>query len=456
MAQPPPPKRQLPAVTFPPVARQLLDNGLTLSVGSQQNAPLTTVTLAVGASHDRNAAEARLVAHAAIAGGAGRFSATQLAQQLAANGTAIEIESAVDAVSWSITLPPVHLEFAIEALSAVAQHPRWVYAEFTRVRDQQMTRARELAQHDGIWPALRLLHRELYPSPHPYADYDGTADQLGNVTLAGCQRWHRVHSRPDNASLVVAGGHDAQDVAALAEKHFGAWKATDRDLGALPDFPPSHRDSDFEVHVIDRDKAEQTQVVMGWRAPSAGTPEHALAREALRLLCGPRGRFLVTGTERVSRCSVLAYSGGIAVAVVGVTTTTNKTFATVKRLTDAAQQLAAEPVSTATWENNVRDLLGRAPRRWESTRGLAHELTRLAILGVPKDWPEQEARLWQSTDASGVRQIVDSYLLPRRGVLVVTGDADRIGKKLASFGRVTIHAASDLRTTKTLPRSPGR
>ncbi len=453
MAQPPPPKHQLPAVTFPEVEHQQLDNGLTMVVGARRNAPLTTVTFAVGASRDRRAAEARLVAHAAFASGAGRFSATQLAQQLAAKGTTVEIESTVDSVSWSITLPPAHLEFAIETLSAMARQPRWVYAQFARIRDQQMARTGELAQHNGTWPALRLLHQELFPSPHPYANYDGTVGELSKVNLASCQLWHRVHVRPDNAFLVVAGKHDAQEVATLAEKHFASWKSPAADLAPLPGSTAPSDISDADVHVIDRNKAQRAQVLVGWRVPGAGAPDNAIAQEAIRLLCGPRGRFFATGTERISHCSVSAYAGGHGLAIVGVATTSTSVPSTVKRLTDATRQLAMEPVPTAIRENTVRDLLGRAPRRWESSRGLARELTRIAILGVPGDWPEQETRLWQSTDADSVSRVARRYLTPELGVIAVTADADRIAKQLASLGRVKVHASSDLRTTKVLPRT---
>ena len=454
MARPPPPTRELPVVSFPEVDRQRLDNGLSIVLGERRNAPLSTATLAVEAGRNRNPSEARLVGHTALAGGAGRFTATQLAQQLAAKGTTVEVEVGVDSVAWSITVAPEHLEFAIDALSSVARQPRWVYAEFTRVRDQQMARARELAQHDGTWPAYRLLHRVLFPSPHPYAEYDGTVDELGNVTLGDCQRWHRAHVRPDNASLVVTGDHDGQQVAELASRYLGTWKAPDVELGALPAPLPANGNRELEMHVIDRDKAERAQVLVGWRVPGAGTADHSISREAIRLLCGPQGLFSPTGTEGISHCTVTAYSGGLGLAVAGVSTNSGDVPATLKRLIDAAHQLATEPVSTAVWDGNVRDLLGSAPRRWESTRGLARELTHLEILAVPGDWPERELKLWESTDASRVREVAAHYLTPSLGVVAVTADADRIVKKLAALGPVRVHAPSDLRTTKTVPGTP--
>ncbi len=449
MAQPPPPQTTLPAVAFPTVSEQRLDNGVAVWVASRPGSPLTTVTLAVNAGRDHNATEARLAARAAVAGGAGQFSASQLTQRLAAQGTALTVESSADTVAWSLTLPPEHLDFAVEALSAVARQPRWVYAEFARVRDQQMTRIRELARHDDTWAALRLLHRELFPS-HPYGEYDSTATELGNVGLADCQRWYRAHVRPDNTSLVVVGPQAPAAVAPLAEKHLAAWTATQEPLAPVPPLPSSPPKPG--VHVIDRGQSERVQILVGWRIPGAGTEEHALGIAALRLLCGPQGRFVPRGTERVSDCSTRAYSGEVGLALVSVTTSLPTATSTAKRLMSAIRHLEEEPVSAEIWESNVRDLLGRAPRRWESSHGLAAVLTRLTILDVPQDWPTEETRHWRESDASRARSFAQRYFGEGRSVVVVSADATNVARKLTALGSVAVHDPTDLRTTKTVHR----
>jgi predicted Zn-dependent peptidase len=364
------------------------------------------------------------------------------------------VEAEVDAVSWSLTVPPEHLAFAMETLGAIAQRPRWGYAEFARARDQQMARASELAHHDGAWSALHVLHSELFGAPHPYATYDSTAEQLSKVSLADCQTWHRAHVHPDNASIVVAGGQAPESVSALVEAHFGSWKVTGQmSDGPIPP-PPSVESRASVVHVVDQGKSSRALVLLGWVVPGAGTEEQAVTQVALGLLCGPRGRFVPTGKERISYCEARAYAGGIGVALVGVTTTPVGVPDAVERLNDALRELDGDPITSASLETDVRDLLGRSPRRWESSHGLARELTRLAVLDAPRKWPELEAQIWRETDGARTAKVVDLLLSTDRGVWVVTGDADRFVKPLSRFASIAVHAPSDFRTTKRLARDP--
>ena len=451
MALPPPPP-ELPTLAFPGVEQHRLDNGLDVVVSARPDAPLTTVALTVGACSERDPGAGRLVAHAVTAGGAGRYSASQLRQHLAAEGTDFDVEIGVDAVSWSLTVLPERIAFAIEALAAIARQPQWVYAEFARVRDQQMQRAQELVHHDGTWPALQLLYRELFPSPHPYHTYDATADQLAHVNLAACQSWHRRHVRPDNASIVVVGPNASAEVVELVEKHLGSWKASGEPTDARTALAVPSQSDEFVLHLVDQDQSDRAQLLVGWVVPGDGTEDHAIVRQSVRLLCGPRGRFVATGTERISHCQVTTYQGDVGLALVGVTTTPRRVSATVKRLMAALRRLQSESATEDALLGSARDLLGSTPRRWESSRGLAHELARLSLLGAPPNAREAEARVWKSVDATRIQETFRRYLSLELGVFAVTADASKVANSLSKLAPVAMHPASDLETTRRLPK----
>jgi hypothetical protein len=194
-------------------------------------------------------------------------------------------------------------------------------------------------------------------------------------------------------------------------------------------------------------------VLLGWLTPGAGTDEHAAVRAGMRLLCGPQGRFAATGTERISRCEVAAYAGKMAIAILGVSATKGEVPAAVRRMTAAVRSLANDTLEVATLEPHVRDLLGRAPRGWESSQGLAHHLTRIAVLGAPSNWPQLEALAWRRLDVGHTQEVIGQYLRLDRGVLAITGHAGELEKPMSRLGPVVVYRASDLTTKRRLRHS---
>jgi zinc protease len=65
-------------------------------------------------------------------------------------------------------------------------------------------------------------HDLLYPKDHPYeVDVIGYLDEITSFTAEQCMKFYNDYYSPNNAYLVVVGNVKAQDVFAMAEKHFG-------------------------------------------------------------------------------------------------------------------------------------------------------------------------------------------------------------------------------------------
>ena len=82
-----------------------------------------------------------------------------------------------------------------------------------------------------------IIDKLLYPENHPYNwQVIGSMDDLTNATLKDVHDFHRKWYRPSNATLVVAGDYDRNQVKTWIEKYFGEIPSGERgnDLDPIP------------------------------------------------------------------------------------------------------------------------------------------------------------------------------------------------------------------------------
>ena len=67
-----------------------------------------------------------------------------------------------------------------------------------------------------------LILKNLYPKNHPYSwDVIGEMEDLGNATVEDVKAFHKKFYSPNNATLVVSGDINKDEIKALVEKYFG-------------------------------------------------------------------------------------------------------------------------------------------------------------------------------------------------------------------------------------------
>ncbi len=117
----------------------------------------------------------------------------------------------------------------------------------------------------------------------------GSADDLKNATLQDASDFHEVYYGPGNATLVVAGDIEADEVYSLVREYFGA--IPDKTSPNEPDLHEPQQETDkFELMVDPL--AVLPAVSIGYHMPALGSPEYyALTMLALILADGDSSRF---------------------------------------------------------------------------------------------------------------------------------------------------------------------
>jgi zinc protease len=203
-----------------------LPNGLHVVVDSHARVPLVSVVLSYRAGTAQDPPGRRGLAdltmwlmtqrtqHVAK----GRFMA-----ELGAFATRWHYGAGVDRTTFSVSVPPNALERVLWMLSdAMGFFDRAVDDE--EIRDRLRTLRDQRTEHDDSVAGLAvdLVQKTIYPPGHPYRLLGGDpVAELAGVTPAEVAAFHDRWFVPRNASLVVAGDANRDDVMRLAKKYFG-------------------------------------------------------------------------------------------------------------------------------------------------------------------------------------------------------------------------------------------
>jgi len=118
---------------------------------------------------------------------------------------------------------------------------------------------------------------------HPYGrPVVGWMNDLENMTAADAREWYKTWYAPNNATLVVVGDVNAQEVLKLAKQYFGPLKSQ-----ALPSRKPQvEPEQKGERRVVVKAQAKLPYVLMGFHVPSLQDAEKDVEPYALEILAG--------------------------------------------------------------------------------------------------------------------------------------------------------------------------
>jgi zinc protease len=291
-----------------PFQKFTLDNGLTLIVHEDHKAPIVAVNVwyHVGSKNEKpgRTGFAHLFEHLMFNGSENfnddYFKAVEPLGATDLNGTTNNDrtnyfqnvpKSALDTILWLESDRMGHLIGAIDQ---------------PRLDEQRGVVQNEKRQGDNepYSIAEELTAKACFPAAHPYSwTVIGSLEDLDAAKLDDVKEWFKTYYGPNNATIVIAGDVNTQEVVAKVKTYFG-------------DIPPGPPVARFEQYVAKRtgttraqaeDRVPQTRIIKVWNVPGDATRDRVLLEIA--------GSLLSTGkTSRLYKR--LVYDDQIATRVV--------------------------------------------------------------------------------------------------------------------------------------------
>ena len=214
-----------PIIVVAQVHKYELDNGLKLLVKEDHRAPVVVsqIWYKVGSSYEHDGITG--ISHALehmMFKGTERFAPGEFSRIIAENGGRDNAFTGPDYTSYFQTLEKSKLPISFELEADRMQHLKLSDEEFIKeievVKEERRWRTEDNPQ-SFLYEAIKAAAFQTSPYRFPVI---GWMQDLDNMEINDLKNWYKKWYAPNNATVVVVGDVDPNDVYALAYEYFGS------------------------------------------------------------------------------------------------------------------------------------------------------------------------------------------------------------------------------------------
>jgi predicted Zn-dependent peptidase len=337
-----------------------------------------------------------------------------------------------------------HLAEALDIVGAVAQKPRFDATEFNKLKQRESDRVKSLARTSAGWAASMVLWSKLYELPsavHPYSRYDALPRDIDAIRLEDCRAWHKREFSPKNALLVLSGDVDPEEASEQAKRTFGAWTGQ---APEAPSFTAPLSPGAIAVYLVDRPSSPQAEVYVATLGPERTSVEWPVLRVTTQILGGGvASRLFLDVREKRSlayrtRAAAEQVAHGPVPIILSAGTQTAKAGVAAQALLEHFDALSKSAPTDEELDIATRFLSDVFLVGVDTVATIATMSADLAVYGLSNDWYDGYRAAVRDVKGPAVFGLSQQYFKPQKAMLVVAGDAARLGKPLSHFGAVRI------------------
>ena len=438
---PPPPK-------FPSFEKATLSNGLKLIVADRPTVPVVQFNLIVDAGYAAD--QFALPGTAKLAmdmldEGTKKRSALQISEELALLGASLYTSSGLDVSSVYLSALKDKLDQSLEIYADVILNPAFPEADFQRLKKQMLAGIKREKSYP-IQMALRVFPKLLYGEGHAYGNPftgSGTEESVSQITREDLIRFHRTWFKPNNATLVVVGATNMEDIKPRLEILFKNWKP-----GEVPqkNLAPVSLKSGSEIYIVDKPGALQSVILAGHIAPPKSNP-HELAIDMLNTVLGGEFTSRVNMNLREDKHwsygarSMIFDARGQRPFLVYAPVQTDKTSESMVEILKELKGIASDrPVTEEELEKVRKNEVLKLPGIWETNRAVLSSIANIVIFNLPEDYYQTYPQKVKSIRLEEVRAVAPELIHPDNLTWVIVGDREKIlpGIKALNIGEVKL------------------
>jgi zinc protease len=430
----------LTALADPPkVFERQLGNGLKVLVKPDHRAPVLTaqVWYKVGSSYEYGGITgvSHLLEHMMFKGTAAH-PAGEFSRIVAENGAEENAFTGTDYTAYFQNLASDRLAVSFE-LEADRMHNLSLNPDdFTKEREV-VTEERRMRTDDDPQALTGEQFEAVAFAASPYRNPTiGWAGDLEQLKVADLRDWYRLWYAPNNATVVVVGDVDPEQVFALAQQYFGPLKAET----VAPPKTQAEPEQRGEKRLQVKAPAKEPFLLMGYKTPAvvdAAAPWETYALEVLSsILDGGSSARL---DRELVRGSQIAASAGASYSAFsrlpglfqleGVPAKGHDIPSLEQALRAQVERLKQEPVAAAELERIRTQLTAKKVYEQDSVFNQAMKLGQLETVGLGWQLADQHVERLAAVTPEQVQAVAQKYLTQDRLTVAVLDPQPLDGKQ---------------------------
>jgi zinc protease len=441
----------MPLTVFanPAIQEFKLDNGLKLIVQEDHRSPVVVsqVWYRAGSLDEVNGKTgvAHVLEHMMFKG-TKQVPAGQFSRQIAAAGGKENAFTSTDYTCYFQQLEKSHLPLSFKLEADRMQNLQLTDEEFAKEIKVVMEERRWRTDDKPQSKVSEAFQGTLYHA-HPYSrPVIGFMNDLENMTAEDAREWYRNWYAPNNATLVVVGDVQAEEVFKLAKQHFGKLKAK-----VLPVRKPQVEPGQIgERRVVVKAPAKLPYLLMGYHVPALTNPETDWEPYALEVLAGvlsgnPAARLnqrLVRETQLAIDASAgydLLARGRQSVFALDATPSEGKTVAELEAaLLQQVENIKASGVTVEELERVKAGVIAADVYKRDSMFYQGMQIGTIETIGFPWKILEDYPNKLRAITPEQVQAVAKKYLL-KDNLTIATLDPQPIDPNAKPQGKPHVH-----------------
>lgn len=425
----PPAPSAPPKVLIPAVKEKTLPNGLKIAVVERKNVPLVTISLLVkSGANAEDASRAGLANMTAslLTKGTKTRNATQIAQEIEFLGANLDSFADWNASTVRLNVMADKLEPAMAVMSDVVLNPTFAPSEIDLYKQQTLDELKVNLRQPGTL-ASYVASRYSFGEHNPI----GTPETIETLNQKSVADFHKSNFVPSESVLIFTGDITAEQAFAMAQKHFGIWKAagTGNDNPTKSAKASASKDEVVDkILVIDLPKSGQAAVSYA-KKQSFGRlsgKENFFPSSVLNSVLGGGYSARLNQEIRIKRGLSYGARSGFGFRpnnanFIATTQTKNESAAEVAELIVAEiEKLTAAAVSEEELRPRKAVLTGNFSRNLETTSGLAGLLSELYLFDIKSDFLNSYMENVRGVSDKQIRDFAARNL--KGGDIIIVGD----------------------------------
>ena len=416
-------------LTLPAVVTRELPNGLRIMVVEQHELPLADFVLVVRSGAETDAPDklgTATLATSLLKEGTTSRSSLEIADQEAFLGVDLFANSGWDATTIQLHTPTAQLDSALALFADIALHPAFPANELERLRKNRLTSLLQVKDR-GPEMANRAYAAVVYGSAAYGHPLTGDEASTNAIQQADIRNFYDTYVRPNNATLLVVGDVRPDDIERRARALFGGWQR-----GTVP--PPHYGEPAparaTTIYLVDKPGAAQSSFRIGAVGVARTTADY-FPITVMNTALG--GSFTSRLNQNLRETKAYTYGASSGFAMRRAPGPFIASAEVVAAKTDSAliefmKELRAirDTVPKDELEKTKRYLQLQLPGRFETTGGIAGQLSQLVVYDVPLSFYNTYSQGIEAVTQADVERVARKYIDPDKLAIVIVGDRKSI------------------------------
>lgn len=429
-------------VKLPQTTRFTLDNGAQVILARKADVPLVAARIVIrgGALADAPGKEGSAALLAELLGkGAGERDAKAFVDAAADVGGELSFSASREALWVSADFLAADSDLMLDLIADALLRPKLPQEEFVRLREHAINSI-AAAKDSGGRGLIGAYAQAWTFRGHPYGrPVEGDERSLAAIGAEDIAAWFRDHVGADRAIVSIVGDIDVAAMRRRIERSFSNWP---RAQGELPQVPVALRENATRVLLVDKPGSAQSYFSIGNVGVAVGDPQEA-AQDLVSTAFGGRFTSMLNTELRVK--SGLTYGARAALSryatpgAAGFSSFT-RTAATEQAMDLALavqQRLHGQGLDAATLESAKRYVRGQFAPEYETAAQIAGAFAELALHDQDAERIEGYANRIDAVTLEQANAARSVFPEASANLIVVIGDAAKIGDAVAKYGPVT-------------------